>query len=116
MVGLALALSSSASAQEVDASAQAAPITPCLVISCGASTTEQMLDSDYTISYQVKVGPASLVGVAGRVTRREGSVWLEPLSGREPMSIKGDEVTAPVRLAPGDTFTVGAFAFELRQE
>jgi serine/threonine protein kinase len=103
-------------AQQVDASAQAAPITPCLVISCGASTTEQTLDSDYTISYQVKVGPASLVGVAGRVTRREGSVWLEPLSGREPMSIKGDEVTAPVRLAPGDTFTVGAFAFELRQE
>ena len=103
-------------AQQVEPSAQAAPITPCLVISCGASTTEQTLDGEYTISYQVKVGPASLVGVAGRVTRREGSVWLDPLGGREPVTINGAEVTAPVRLAPGDTFAVGAFAFELRQE
>ena len=47
---------------------------------------------------------------------KSGDFWLEPLPSRESVTVNGAETTGPVRLTPGDTFQVGAFRFEFRNE
>jgi len=98
-----------------EAAPPAKPV-PLLLISCGTRTVEQILGDAFELTYQVHVGPARLGGVAGRVVNKSGDFWLEPLPSRESVTVNGAETTGPVRLTPGDTFQVGAFRFEFRNE
>jgi serine/threonine protein kinase len=85
---------------------------PKLIITIGSERVEKVLDGEQDIAYTVQVGPVRLSGVAGRVTRKQGAFWLEPVAGRQRVTINGSEPPAPVQLSPGDHFKVGDIDFE----
>jgi serine/threonine protein kinase len=85
---------------------------PKLIITIGSEQVEKILDGEQDIVYTVQVGPVRLSGVAGKVTRKQGAFWLEPVAGRQRVTISGSEPSSPVRLSPGDHFKVGDIDFE----
>jgi pSer/pThr/pTyr-binding forkhead associated (FHA) protein len=69
------------------------------------------------LSHTLRVGDSHLTGQAATLARRADGYWLEPAPGADAVLLNGAEVTAPVRVRPGDNLQLGplAIAFETRR-
>lgn len=76
---------------------------PKITITFGDQKSEQLLDTELTLTYRISIGPFQLEGNSGRIVRKEDEVWVEPKQGRAPIMFHGQQATKPLLLNRGDS-------------